>query len=163
MSARSGFLILLLCTAFLPMACKDDITYKEIFEIPEAGWDYEHPAHFSFEVRDTSRYQNMILNVTHTPDYEWQNLYVKIYTDFPKNRRDTQILSIELADKTGKWFGKRSGDGITAPILLQERFRFEDPGNYKLRIEQNMRKNPLKHVRKLELMLQTVTKATGTK
>ncbi len=136
------------------MSCTDSVLYQSEVSLPGSGWSYDQPASFEFEIKDTSQQVNMLLNVSHSDAYQWQNLYLKLYTDFPGDRKDTQILSVELADKTGRWYGERSGTTITAPILLQDHIRFELPGTYRLRIEQNMRVNPVPDVSGLELVLE---------
>ncbi len=140
------------------LACDGDILYKEQLSLPSKGWGYDHPIRFTYTVDDTAQVLNMVLDVHHVKDYRWQNLYVKLFTSFPGGRRDTQLLSLELADRKGHWLGKSKlkSSNIITPILLQESFKFQIPGTYTLDIQQDMRVNPVKGIRKLELRLEKV-------
>ena len=93
----------------------------------------------------------MILNVTHDNDLPYENFYVKINSIYPDKTRKTDILSLEFADESGTWMGKKSGDNFLAPIALQPIAKFKKIGIYKMIFYQNSRIDSLKGIQSLEL------------
>jgi|GEM_PF-537621 len=159
MRIRRFSLLALLATIAVRAAigCKREHHYFiHRHEIAPQGWYYDSTASFAFRIDDTSRIFNLWLDVDHSPQYAWQNLYVQIRSYLPSGRIDTQVLSLELADDVGRWHGKQQGKRIRAPILLQDSFYFADTGQYRIEIDQHMRINPVRDVHALQLRLEEV-------
>ena len=129
-----------LCTLF---ACGPDYLYEAERPLTDATWTYADSLRFDFEIEETDRVYDLFLDVTHSPDYAYQNLYTRLFTDFPNGQRLDQTLSLELADKTGRWNGDCGGTRCTVRIPLQERAYFPLPGTYALTVHQYMRKEAL--------------------
>lgn len=55
-------------------------------------------------------------------------------------------IEMQLAASDGRWLGKQSGNLYTMQRLAIKDYYFPDTGKFKLRLEQNMRDNPLKYV-----------------
>ncbi len=135
-------------------ACKQRYLLKKSYEIKNGAWAYADSLHFDFSVQDTNRLYNILLDVQHAPDYSHQNLYTKIYTQFPDGSRLSKVLSLELADQSGKWQGTCNTKHCKLEIPIQEGAYFNKPGNYSIILEQYMRETPTKGVQRFTLSIE---------
>ena len=133
----------LFCLLGLLASCGPAYLYEAERPLPDATWTYADSLSFDFDIADTTAVYDLYLDVTHRPDYAYQNLYTRILTAFPNGQRLDQTLSLELADKTGRWNGDCGGTRCTVRIPLQERAYFPLPGTYALTVHQYMRKEAL--------------------
>ncbi len=145
------FLILLCACTFV--ACNSDLIFDETLEIPNASWSYDNPVSFEFEVTDTTKAYQVMLEVEHTGDFGYQNCYVQITTKFPNGEAKKQPVSLELAAQSGIWNGQCSGNTCTLEIPLQGKAKFKAPGKHSITIEQFMRVNPLSGVESIGLKI----------
>ena len=136
-----NLLLLLSFLSFLLSACGPDYLYEETSDLEEAGWTYTDTLNFQFTIDDTPALYNLYLEVEHTTDYSYQNLYTQIHTQFPSGQRMSQVVSLELADKAGVW-----------PI--QANAFFNEPGTYVITLEQYMRRSPVTGLTSIGFMLE---------
>ncbi len=134
-------------------SCSKNNVYNETLEIPGGVWNYPNVLQFDFEIRDTLSVYNLDLEIEHSPDFSYQNLYSRIFTGFPSGERLEKILSLELADKTGKWQGKCSSNHCKLNIPIQENAYFNQVGKYSLALEQYMRQDSLPGVFAVSLII----------
>lgn len=120
---------------------------KAAFDVrvsPQAGiWTYNDDLVLNFEIVDTSIIYDLTLSVEHSRDYPWENLYVEIENIFPDGDTLSRPLSLELADKRGKWQGECSGSTCEAIIDLQKSVFFPKKGSYQIRLKQHMRQDSI--------------------
>lgn len=158
--SRYGMLMVLITMSLLSFSsCGPNYIFDTRKEISEAGWAYADPVSFSFNIKDTAKIYNLWLEVGHTPSYANQNLYTRIQTVFPDGNKLSEVVSLELADKSGQWLGTCSGQTCALKVPLQMGTYFNQLGEYTLEMEQYMRKDSLKEVRNFRFMVED----TGTK
>lgn len=133
--------------------CTKNSIYAETRELPDGVWNYPNLLNFEFEISDTLSVYNLDLEIEHSTDFPYQNLYSRIFTGFPSGNRLEKILSLELADKSGKWQGKCSGSRCKLNIPIQENAYFNQVGRYSLALEQYMRQDSLPGVFAVSLMV----------
>jgi gliding motility-associated lipoprotein GldH len=134
------------------LACGgDDIIYQEKQTVSNGLWSYDRQYGFTFDIADTTALYLLVLTIEHTNDYDWENFYAEIETHFPGDSVQTDVISFELANPAGMWYGKCRGNTCQIEILLQERVRFPMTGTYTLNFEQYMRVDPVEGIRSLEL------------
>ncbi len=157
---RDGVLIALLTTSLISFSsCGPNLIFDVKKDISESGWAYADPFSFSFTIEDTAKIYNLWLEVGHTQSYANQNLYTRIQTVFPDGNELSEVVSLELADKSGQWLGRCSGQDCALKVPLQMGTYFNQVGQYTLEMEQYMRRDSLKEVRNLRFMVED----TGTK
>lgn len=147
--------ISLVCILLL-VACQQEPFYKEKLPVPEQGWYYDEPLEFRVQARDTSDIYKMELELSHSQLYRYENLYLRILTIFPDGEEREERLSVELADKTGKWAGKCKGNQCDVKVYLLDRFRFPKPGEYSFIFEQYSRQDTLQDLSSLELLIEKI-------
>ncbi len=139
-------------------ACGPDYLYDERVELPGETWTYADSVTFEFPIRDTQQRYNLYLTLDHTTGYPFQNLYTRIHTRFPSGDNLTQQVSLELADKSGRWLGDCSGENCRLRIPLQTDTYFNQPGVYAVTFEQFMRRDSLPGIQNLAFSIEHVKK-----
>lgn len=148
----------LLVGVFFIFSCDDDVYYKQAIDIENAAWSYSEILDFEFEIRDTSAYFDLVLDVKHDVDFTYENTYVKITTVFPSGEQVTDQVSLQLADELDQWEGDCSGNLCRVSIILQNNVFFKEAGSYKLAVEQFNRVDPLQGIQSMELKIISVEK-----
>lgn len=151
MSLKSA--VPLFCFLFGCLACQNNFIYDEAIRPTADFWPYDQALTFDFTVQDTSRRYEFLLDIRHSRDYPYQNLYTQITTVFPDEMIQQDVVSLELANKLGLWEGNCRGKDCELTIALQERARFDTPGDYQLRFEQYTRQDSLPGVKELRLRI----------
>lgn len=138
--------IVFIFAAFGILSCGDGATYSEKQSIPQGIWTYESPMVFSFDVASSDVLNDLVLSLDYDTGFGYQNLYVKIITEYPSQESTEDIVSLNLTDGRGSFKGDCSGSACTTDILLQESFRFKEAGKHTIKIYQNSRENELKSI-----------------
>ncbi|MEL7122343.1 MAG: gliding motility lipoprotein GldH, partial [Bacteroidota bacterium] len=138
----SVFFVFLL---FFP-SCSEKFDYQKTYQFDQGYWTYADSLSFDFEIPDTNNIYSLFLEVQHGTDYSYENLYTNIKTIFPSGRTIENPLSLELADKTGKWYGNCSGKNCKYILPIQEKAYFNETGNFQLKIEQYMREDSIEGI-----------------
>ncbi|MCF8245435.1 MAG: gliding motility lipoprotein GldH [Saprospiraceae bacterium] len=155
-SARPSLLFASFVT-FL-FACGNGNFFEKTIKITDASWSYENVLPFEFEVTDTTKAYQILLEVNHAGDFGFQNCYVQITTKFPNGEEKKQPVSLELAAQSGIWIGKCSGKDCSIEIPLQGKAKFKVPGKHSITVEQFMRVNPLVGIKAISLKIKQLEK-----
>lgn len=124
------------------------ILEKEVLIKENTGWIFSDSLTVDFSVTDTSRFYAMRFQLDFDPQFNYENVYTRIHTQFPDGKRYPQILSLQLTDERGAWAGKCNKNICKVEIPLQERIIFPSIGNYKITIAQYMRTDTLVGIKK---------------
>jgi gliding motility-associated lipoprotein GldH len=149
----SSFFSGILFAFVLAFSACGDVVFEQEISIENGLWSYEDTLSYSFPAGDSARFYKMILEITHTVDFKYQNLYLQIHTRFPSGKSTKQVLSIELAEQSGAWLGKCRGKSCKLRIPLIEKMKFPEVGSYTLNIEQYMRESPVAGIERFNLMI----------
>jgi gliding motility-associated lipoprotein GldH len=152
-SLRWGKYWLLFTPLLLLSACEEENLYDKSEGVNSEGWGYAERLDYEFEIQDTSKLHSLLLDISHNTEYPYQNLYLRIGTEFPSGKTLEQTLSSDLADKQGKWYGDCSGNTCVAHINLQEKALFTEVGKHRISIGQHSRDSSLTGVNGLRLMV----------
>ncbi len=131
---------------FCMVGCGDGASYSETQSIPDGIWKYEEPMVFSFDVSSPDIVNDLVLSLAYGTGFGYQNLYVKIITEYPSKKIIEDIVSLNLTDGRGSFKGNCSGSTCTTDILLQESFRFKEIGNHTIKIYQHSRESELQSI-----------------
>ncbi|HRI27025.1 MAG TPA: gliding motility lipoprotein GldH [Chitinophagales bacterium] len=142
---------------WLSAGCNTNMVFEKNTEIPNSLWDYNNLLPFETEITDTTSRYHLFVNVRHTNNYAYSNLWVKIYTTLPSGKKMEQRVELPLSDKQGKWYGKDSGSIIQQQVSIQSTAIMPEVGKYGFQIEQNMRLNPLPEVLSIGLSIEKAT------
>jgi gliding motility-associated lipoprotein GldH len=112
--------------------------------LPNKVWSYNNRVGYSFKIDDANARYNFLLNLRITGDYKYSNLFVLVSD--PVKQGPSARYELKLARPDGRWLGKGSGNLYSFQIPFKSNYKFPAAGNYYIRIEQNMRDNPLHDV-----------------
>ena len=152
MNIRHFFLFVLIS---ISLSCSNEkvILEKEIDVEESIGWIFRDSLSVNFSISDTNRLYAMRLQLNHTPDFNFENVYTRIHTLFPDGKLSAQLLSLSLTKETGAWAGQCNKTNCKVEIALQEQIIFPAQGNYKITIAQFMRTDTLSGIGNIRFQL----------
>lgn len=154
---RLGILLMLVLSL---TSCTDQVVYKGSEIAPEGGWDRKWKPEFEFEIVDTVKQYNTYLDLRHTGDYPYSNLYLFVTLTVPGGETLVDTVECPLAAPDGNWYGKGLGfiheDRIDAHVLYKYQDRFPVSGVYKMKVEQAMRRQTLEGVLNVGVSIEIV-------
>jgi len=152
MNIRLFFLFVLISISF--SCSKEKVIFEKEVDVKESiGWMFSDSLSLDFSISDTNRLYAMRLQLNHTPDFNFENVYTRIHTLFPDGKLSAQILSLALTNETGAWAGQCNKTVCKVEIALQEQIIFPAKGNYKITIAQFMRTDTLSGIGNIRFLL----------
>ena len=136
------------------ISCDSSKVFDKNEDIAKSTWSYEDTIRFAVPIMDTTTRYNVFVNVRHTNEYEYRNLWIYAHTHFPSGKTLKTRIDLPLADNEGKWYGKGLGEIINTQILIQPKAMMSDTGTYRFELEQNMRQNPLPNIMSMGLRVE---------
>jgi len=107
-------------------------------------WNSDSVILFSINSKDSIERHKVTLNIRHTTDYKFQNLY--LFTHF-QGASDT--VELMISEKNGKWKGRGIGTAREISFVLKKDVYFEKEEDYSLSVEQAMRYGNKNKINKL--------------
>lgn len=148
--------VLLLLAVSLFVSCDSKRFYENNKKIEHGVWKRNDKIRFEVNIPDTLRMYDFYLNVRNDLNYPYANLYLFINTQSPGGINSRDTVECQLADYTGKWFGKGIGSVKFNRLLFQKNVRFRISGKYLFELEQAMRVNELTGIRDVGLRIETM-------
>jgi gliding motility-associated lipoprotein GldH len=135
-----------LLACLLVAGCAEHVLFQEDAQVPDGRWERNWTPTFHFDVEDTLGAHDIYLDLRHTGDYPYSNIYTFITLEGPDGGRLVDTVECLLADPTGRWYGE--GEGFIrsfrkAHVLYKLRNRFPRKGRYAITLEQAMRVDSL--------------------
>ena len=129
---RNVFIIFFVLLIFF--SCKKNRVLNNYKNFSNHEWHTDSLVFFSFVIEDSLSTYSLTAKVSHSVNYQYQNLFLFIYSEFS---RDT--IELVLAEKNGKWKGKGIGDLRELQYTFNNKKVFQKKGVYKYTFEQAMR------------------------
>lgn len=144
---KQAFVVFLIALLGLT-ACDSSRVYEENIEFDNKIWAADSTVDFEFSIDNAQQPYNLYYNLRNTRSYPFQNIYV-IYSlkDTLGNKIDSTLVNRDLFHpKTGKPFGSGLGDVFDHQFKILSDYRFDQPGVYRLKLQQFMRPDSLTEV-----------------
>jgi gliding motility-associated lipoprotein GldH len=135
-------------------ACNSNAVFDETRPLPQKSWEQNETMIFEVPIRDTLSAYKFYVNVRHSLDYRYSNLYLFIDTHFPDGRYARDTVECRLADPAGKWYGKGITNFRYNQILLRSYLRFPKAGIYRFELEQAMREKELEGIKEIGIRIE---------
>jgi len=133
--------------AALLAGCADHVVYQADVPIPGGAWNRAYVPEFGFDITDTIGKHDLYIDLRHTGDYPFSDLFLFVDLEGPGGRKLRDTVECLLADPSGRWYGKGAGfifaDRIEAKVLYKLGNKFPASGRYTIRLEQAMRTEEL--------------------
>lgn len=152
--ARKPLFLLFIFGGYLLMTCDGNRIFQQNIEVDVKGWAYDSELTFDYSIDNTDDLYSMYLTVEHSMDYAYQNIYFNSKYGLIDGSLSEDIFSIDLADKTGQWYGDCSSDKCLYKVLLQPNIQYDKPGEYQFTIIQNTRDSLLSGVSEIGMRLE---------
>ncbi len=131
----------------LLFSCNKTVVFEEYIEFQDNYWHTDTTVTFNDFFLDSTENYQIILNLRHSVDYEYQNIFLFSETDFSKD-----TVEIYFCDKKGRWFGKGVGDIREVKIDITNINGQSIKKSKKLVFEQSMRYGAEERIEKLKHM-----------
>jgi gliding motility-associated lipoprotein GldH len=147
--------IVVFVSVFLSItSCSSNVVFDENVAVNEAGWDKNDVARFDVVIEDSINAFDYYLNIRHTVDYRFSNLFVFMNTTYPNGNISVDTIEFVLADKSGKWHGKGWGEIKDNSVLLVKGIKFPLKGSYTFQIRHAMRVDTLKEISNIGIRIE---------
>jgi gliding motility-associated lipoprotein GldH len=137
-------------SSLLLVGCNTDMIYDA--DIPDEGWTYDNSLKYNIPLESDKTY-SLDLEVLHTDDYGYQNLYVIVDLSSEGDYQYSDTLSIPLADSDGFWLGACRQSECAAPYSLVDNLALAEPAVLKATIGQYSRDEKLTGIKGVKLVL----------
>ena len=87
--------------------CSEPPVLAETRDINLVGWESAESAVFHWDIQDTLRRHDVLLDIRHSQTYPYSNLYVFLTYRFPNGKSRVDTVECTLADERGRWRGRR--------------------------------------------------------
>lgn len=120
-------------------------------------WYYNNVPEFKFHIQDTSSLYNIYVVLRHTDQYNYNNIWIKVGSQFPGDSMRYKKLNLKLGSDASGWEGTGMDDIFTVRAnITPGPLAFKNSGDYTFTIAQIMRDNPLLHVLNVGLRVEKV-------
>jgi gliding motility-associated lipoprotein GldH len=151
---RASFLIFICSVCFALSSCDKSRVMEENQQITAYKWAYTDAKTFTVNIQDTVQHYNLYVNLRHSFQFEWRNLWVKIQTTFPDGKSFDKRVNLVLSEADGHWNGDCLGENCDIQVVIQQNAIFPQTGKYTFKISQDMRVNPLPLVKSVGLRIE---------
>ncbi|MFD1094458.1 gliding motility lipoprotein GldH [Salegentibacter chungangensis] len=131
----SGIFLILAVTA-----CDKDRVFDDYKPI-QSGWNKDSVVTFNLGELDSLKTYDLFINIRNNGEYEYSNLFLITEIQFPQGKVISDTLEYEMAAPDGTWLGTGFGDVKENKLWYREDVSFPEPGEYRVKIKQAMRKN----------------------
>lgn len=138
-------------------SCTETGLYEKVVFMPQNQWSFSNKPEFNFEIKDTSSNYLVYFLFRHADAYEYNNVWIKLKSTLPGDSSiHSERFDVPLA-ANNRWLGSGMDDIFDHRVLLyREAVKFIKPGSYSIKIEHDMRVEPLDHVFNVGLRLEKV-------
>ena len=143
---KISFLFVALLTIILGSCQDQSVIADSNVELDKHNWSYSERVKVPLDIDSADIPYNLYLNLRHTSDYKYSNIFLLIHITGPNGKKSTERKEFRLALPDGQWLGDGSGNLYSYQILFSEDYKFPMKGKYVIELEQNMRDNPLEYI-----------------
>jgi gliding motility-associated lipoprotein GldH len=126
-------------------ACQTIDLYEKSVSFPLHSWKSGEKPTFTFEITDTTALYNIFLVLRHEDAYNYNNIWVKLTMQGPK-----EVVTIRrefiLANNKQGWLGSGMDDIFEHRIPFNTKPAKLNKGKYTFTLQQDMREDPLDHI-----------------
>lgn len=142
--------------------CLSSPYYQKSYTVPGNEWVYDFQPSFKFEITDTAADHDMQFLIRHTEAYPYSNIWLMVHVKKPGDTLfERTRVEIPLAEPTGKWLGRGMGEIWEQRMQMHlgtDSTFLNIPGMWEVKLEHNMRMEPLPEILQVGLRVEKSTK-----
>ena len=85
----------------LMVGCTEHVVFQEVAEVPGGSWSRSWKPQFAFDITDTLAQRDIYLDIRHTGDYRFSNIYIFTTLQGPGGHSFTDTVECTLAVPLG--------------------------------------------------------------
>ena len=135
-------------------ACSKIDVFEKNIAFEKHKWPGSLKPTVTFNIEDTASLYNIYIVFRHADAYNFNNVWIRCAVTGPGNAgRKTQQYELSLATNKG-WNVPGMDDIYEHRVLIQQKTKFNVPGDYHFSFEQVMREDPLQSVLNVGLRIE---------
>lgn len=147
------FLFIAISSQFLSSACTTIDLYEKNVPIPGHQWKSSFKPEFTFIIKDTTSSYQVFFIIRHSEKYNYNNIWINLYSQPPGETLHKAPYELQLATIEKGWLASGLDDIYEHRIRLTEEIKLK-AGEYKLKLENIMREDPLMNVMSVGLRVE---------
>ena len=146
-----------LLVIFMLMSCNRIDLFEKVVFTPAQQWSKSFEPEITFDITDTSSSYQLYFLIRHTDAYPYNNIWIKLHSKIPGEKIEREDrYDIPLATEK-RWLGSGMDDIYDHRVLLyKDPVKFSKPGKYYLRLQQDMRVDPLDYIFNVGIRIEKV-------
>lgn len=145
--------ISLVCIIFVINSCNQNNYYEEIVPLND-HWSKNEIKTFELPVKEKGASFDLFFVLRNNNKYEYSNIYLFAELISPKGEKLKDTLEYQLAYPNGKWIGSGMSNVKQNTLIYKEKLATQDTGIYRVNVVQAMRKNDLKGLEDISLLVE---------
>lgn len=130
--------------AFMVVSCDSNRVYEKNVDFKDRSWKITEPASFEFQITDTTKKYNLLMDVRNSIEYPYARLFVNFDLKKDKEILSKELISFYLFDqKTGKPFGTSGIGDIYDHQFSILKDKALKKGTYQVTFQQFMRQDTI--------------------
>lgn len=154
---RKGlYYICFIMLALTAWSCQHDEIYYRFNELKDARWPKNDTLVFDIDstVFELNVPYDISLEVTNNVNYPYRNIWFFVQTNFSSDSVFNGVSKeYYIADEFGKWKGSGFGSLYQTSLSFMKGVSFKQKRNYRIKIEQGMRDEPLEGIEKVGIKI----------
>ena len=150
-------IVCLIIFSFFFSSCNTIDLYERNVAIPKQEWISSFKPQFKFIIKDTTQPYQVYIILRHNDKYNYNNIWVNLYTQAPADSIQKVQYELPLASKEKGWLGSAMDDIYEHRISItpqNQSLYFKKSGEYTFTIEQIMREDPLQNILNVGLRIE---------
>jgi gliding motility-associated lipoprotein GldH len=147
------FFLVAFGSQLIASSCTTIDLYEKNVTIPGHKWSSSFKPEFTFIIKDTSSSYQVYFIIRHTEKYNYNNIWINLYSQPPGDTIHKVPYELQLATNEKGWLASGLDDIYEHRIKLTDELKLK-AGEYKLRLENVMREDPLMNVMSVGLRVE---------
>jgi len=128
-----------LVVSFCLISCDEKRVFDEYKSVGNA-WMKDSIVAFDFKQEDTTKPYNLFVNLRANQAYPFNNLFIIVSMERPGGMIKIDTLQYQMTHPDGSLLGEGFSDIKESKLFYKEKMKFDTIGNYKVKIQQAMRR-----------------------
>lgn len=158
MAKQLKYLVGMVVLALGMSACDSHWQYAEK-QFEGDCWAMQDTIDLAFESKDTAAVYRLQFPIRVTEDFPFNNIYLRAMLVAPSGHATEIPTEFKLCSPIGEWFSEPEGDEIPFQLNVSDGLRFNQVGNYRIRLYHYMRDESVCGIVKAGIALDPATKA----
>ncbi|MFO7658102.1 MAG: gliding motility lipoprotein GldH [Bacteroidales bacterium] len=153
---RKTIIILITGIVLCLVSCKNRVTFERNVAFKDFSWNFKDTLLFDANIADTTRPHDIYLNIRTSSDYPYSNIFLFITTFAPNGNQLKDTFEIQLADESGRWYGKGAGSIYSLQVPYKRNIKFPFRGIYTFNLQHGMWDQNLEGISDIGIRVETL-------